>query len=123
MLLMARNTPGAPGFDLSDLDQTTSNGVTFLGWNSVHAAPPSAQFVAALAQLGATPPPTAPDAGAAAPGGLVPIESTGSAEAAVAAATAPYFTDDAAHAIDFAALVAILSTPDSASALQDSWLV
>ena len=93
---MARNTPGAPNFDPFDLDQTTVNGVTFLGLNSDQAAPLSPQFVSALAQLGIVPPTVQPDAGAAAPSGPAP--------------TAPVAADVAGTAVaDTAALAAALA--------------
>ena len=56
-------TPGTPGFDPFDaLDRIAIGDVTFLGWRSDQAAPPSPEFVIALAQLGVSPPVTGHEA-------------------------------------------------------------
>lgn len=133
-----KNTPGAPDFDPSDLDQISDGDATFLGWNSDQAAPPSPQFANALVQLGLPDAPTTrPDAAAAVPSGPAPsgpaptdvtgtsgadtfLVHTGTLAAAVATPpTIPQFSGYSAaqgDVIDFAAMRAvafIASTPDS----------
>jgi hypothetical protein len=128
MLLMARNTPGAPDFDPFDLlDRKTVGDVTFLGWSSDQAAPPSPQFVSALAQLGVSPPPTGPDAGAAATSGPAPTGPV-AADAAVTSLPGSY---TAALAAAFAMLQGMQNSDTANVALdashmaqlQVTWLV